>query len=98
MTNTKQKKSDDLKNVSNTVVAAVTGAVVGASVVAAGVVAMRNNKNQEKVKEIVDDVKAKASTYMKTANDQVADSKSKLEQTADAAKKSNKEVKKIWKK
>ena len=49
MTNTKQKKSDDLKNVSNTVVAAVTGAVVGASVVAAGVVAMRNNKNQEKV-------------------------------------------------
>lgn len=94
----KQIKSNDQKNASNTVIAAVTGAVVGAGVVVAGAMAMRNDKNRDKVKEVVDEVKAKASTYMKNAQDQVADSKTKLEQTADAAQKSNKEVKKIWKK
>ena len=88
--------TNNVKNVPNTIAAAETGAVIGAGVVAAGVVAMKNEKNQDKVKEIVDEVKAKASTYMKTAQGQVDDSKTKLEQTAVVAQKSNKEVKKIW--
>lgn len=84
------------KNQKQTVVAAVTGAIVGAGVVAAGIVAMRNNKNRAKAKEIVNKVKAKASDYMKTAKDQADDGKTKLKQTAAAAMESKKKVKKKW--
>ena len=98
MTDNKQKIKAESNGGVKTVIAAVTGAVVGAGVVAAGVVAMRNDKNRDKAKEIIDDVKAKASTYMKPALDQIDDSKSKLKETTAVAKESNKEVKKIWQK
>jgi len=95
MIKNKQKIKTNSNNRASTVAAAVTGAVVGAGVVAAGVVAMRN---RDKAREIIDEVKAKASTYMKTAQGQVDDSTSKLEQTAAVAKESNQELKKIWQK
>jgi hypothetical protein len=97
MTNHKQKTTVEDSGVVNTVVAAVTGTVVGVGV-AAGIVAMKNDKNKAKAKEVIDEVKAKASAYMKTAQDQADDGKAKLEQTAAVAKDSKKEVKKIWQK
>lgn len=98
MINNKQKPPKQTKHSSNTVAAAVTGAVVGAGVVVAGIAAMRNDKNKAKAKKIIDQVKAKASSYMKKTQDQVDDNKAKLEQTALVTKESKKKVKKIWQK
>ncbi|AKM81287.1 MAG: hypothetical protein UT13_C0001G0326 [Candidatus Pacebacteria bacterium GW2011_GWF2_38_9] len=98
MINKKQKTKGAMKNTSNVVVAAVTGAVVGAGVIAAGIVAMGNDKNKAKAKKIINEVKAKASSYMKKTQNQVDDSKAKLEQTATVAEGSKKKVKKIWQK
>lgn len=98
MINNKQKSPKQTKHNSNTVAAAVTGVVVGAGVVVAGLAAMRNDKNKAKAKKIIDEVKAKASSYMKKTQDQVDDSEKKLEQTAAITKESKKKVKKIWQK
>lgn len=94
MIDNKQKSKSAEKSAASTLAAAVTGAVVGAGVVAAGIVAMQNDKNRDKAKKIIDGVKAKASAYMKTAEDQVEEGKEKLDKTADVAKGSGKKVKK----
>lgn len=49
----------------NPVVAAATGAIVGAGVAIAGAVAMKDKKNREKVKEVFNEAKQKISDVTK---------------------------------
>ncbi|NCN06555.1 MAG: hypothetical protein GW946_01775 [Candidatus Pacebacteria bacterium] len=98
MLNSTSKTASQSNSINPTVAATITGAAIGAGVVAAGVVAMKNSTNQEKVKQVIDDVKAKASSYMRTAEEQVSNGKSKVEETKGVAHKSNQKVKKIWQK
>lgn len=64
MTDSKQKKQNEKKDGFNPVVAAVTGAVVGAGVAIAGAVALRDEKNREKVKDVLTSAKDRAGDYM----------------------------------
>lgn len=64
MKNSNQKKENKKGSV-NAVFAAVTGAIVGASVAVAGAVALKDKKNQNKVKKIFTDVKNKTQDYLK---------------------------------
>jgi hypothetical protein len=63
---TDQKKQDNEKGGINPVAAAVTGAVIGAGVVAAGAVAiaLKDEKNRKKVKQTLTNVKKQAVNYM----------------------------------
>ena len=95
MPTNKSKTTPTSNNKVNPRTSALTGAVIGAGVVAAGVMAIKNKHNQDKAKKIVDQIKAKASTFMHTAKDQAKLGKSKIEKTKKIATKSKKEVKKI---
>lgn len=64
----------------NPVVAMVTGALVGASAVVAGIVTMKNKDNQDKAKKIISDVKTKSITGIDNVQD-------KLEKTGEKLKK-----------
>ena len=72
------------------VVAAVTGVAVGAGLATVGIMAMKNDKNKEKVKKVINTVKSKASNYLKKTEKQVDEGKKKLVKTVAAAKKSAK--------
>jgi len=56
-------------------IVAVTGAVVGAGVAVAGAVAMTNKHNQDKVKEVVGEVKDKSKKLGDIAKNTVKDVK-----------------------
>ena len=71
MTNSKQ-----IKKGNNTVFAAVAGAVVGAGVAVAGAFAMKDKKNQDKVKKVFTDVKNQAVSYMGKIEKEVKKDKS----------------------
>ena len=94
----KQKNTLKPKNISNAAASVITGAVVGVGVAVAGIAAMRNDNNKAKAKKIIDEVKDKASSYMKIAQDHSESGKTKLEQTAAITDEAKKKVKKIWQK
>lgn len=48
------------KNKCHSMAATVTGAIIGAGVVATGAAVMSNRKNQQKVKQIASDIKKQA--------------------------------------
>lgn len=58
MTNLKQKKKSKFS-----VIAGITGAVVGAGAAVAGALALRDKKNRDKVKKVLNKVKDEAMTY-----------------------------------
>lgn len=97
----------------NPVIAAVTGVVVGASVAIAGAVALNDEKNRQKVKKILVDVKDQVIGHVEDMKNQeqdkkggveekIAVSKEKVKNAADSAKNSldqdAKDVKKVVKK
>lgn len=87
MTDQNQKKQDMGKSGFNPVVAAVTGAVVGAGVAIAGAVALKDKKNREKVKEVLTEVKDKATGFMEEMQKQAQDKKDEVEKNLLKAKK-----------
>jgi len=66
MTKTIDKK---VKKNMNPFIAAVTGIIVGAGVVTAGVMSLRNKDNRRKVKKVISKVKTKSQDYLKKAKD-----------------------------
>lgn len=92
MTNPNQEKQNEKKSGFNPVVAAVTGVVVGAGVAVAGIVALKDKKNREKVKQVLTNVKDQAVGYMEKIQKKVKDKKGNVEKKlADGQK----EVKKV---
>ena len=81
-------KDQNNKNGSvNSIAAVVTGALVGAGVVAAGALALKDKKTRVKVNDVL------ASTEKK-----LTETKGEVSKVADSAKEAKKEVKKIWQK
>lgn len=61
------------------VAAALTGVVIGASAVTVGVVALRDEKNRQKVKKAIDTVKDQAAEYMDTVQERMKTAKKIIE-------------------
>lgn len=91
MTYNNQKKQNEGKNGINPVVAAVAGAVVGAGIAVAGV-ALADEKNREKVKEVVTKAKNQTIGYVedmqKQAQAKKREGEEKVKIAVDSAKKS----------
>ena len=79
---TDQKKQDNEKSGINPVAAAVTGAVIGAGVIAAGAVAiaLKDEKNRKKVKQTLTNVKRQAVNYMEDMEKQVQGKKNDVQE------------------
>jgi uncharacterized membrane protein YgaE (UPF0421/DUF939 family) len=81
MTNQNQKKQDKRKGSVNSVVAGVTGAVIGAGIAVAGAaVVLNDKKNREKVKKVLTNVKKQAIGYMEGVQKQAQDKKGEVEE------------------
>jgi uncharacterized membrane protein YgaE (UPF0421/DUF939 family) len=81
MTNQNQKKQDKRKGSVNSVVAGVTGAVIGAGIAVAGAaVVLNDKKNREKVKKVLTNVKKQAIDYMEGVQKQAQDKKGEVEE------------------
>jgi hypothetical protein len=80
------KKTEDKKDTKgvNPVVAAVTGAIVGAGIVA-GAIAINDKPTRDKVTGAIDDVKAKAENMIKESQVKVADEKENMKALANMA-------------
>ncbi len=75
------------------VAAAVAGVIVGAGVVAAGAVALKDKKNRQKVKQVLADAKDQAVEYMEEMQKDVQGKKSTVEKKlVDGQKEVKKEV------
>lgn len=86
MTDQKQKKHN-VGNVGlNPMVAAVAGAVVGAGVTVAAVV-LKDEKNREKIKEVLTNVKEDTTDYIDDVKSRVHDMKGAAEKKFDEVKK-----------
>jgi hypothetical protein len=87
----------------NTVAAAVTGAIVG-GVAVAGAMVLKDEKNREKIKKTVNDVKNQSMDYVEGIRDEMDDKKDEVEEKlnlskdslAESANAAKKEVKNIW--
>lgn len=79
MINQNQKKQDKEKGGVNPVVAAVTGAVVGAGVAIAGAIALKDEKNRQKVKDVLTNAKDQAVGYMEDIQKQAQDKKIEIQ-------------------
>ncbi len=76
------KKKDGV----NPVVAAAAGAIVGAGVAAAGVVALNDERNREKVKEVLANVKEQAKGYIEDIKKKEQAEKEEVEQNLSEGK------------
>lgn len=65
--------------------AAVAGVVVGAGAVIASVIALKDRKNRQKVKDLVASAKDLVTGYQKDASDQVEDTKENINKMASKA-------------
>ncbi len=66
MTNSKQKKKSKFS-----VVAGITGAIIGAGAAVAGAFALKDKKNRDKVKKVLTNVKNQAEGYVKKIKKEV---------------------------
>lgn len=75
-------KKPEVKEGVNPVVAAVTGAVVGAGIVAAGAgaVVLSDEENRKKIKKVINNVKDRAEDYLAGIEKQADDKKSEIEE------------------
>jgi len=92
MVHQNQKKHDEGKSGFNPVVAAVTGAVVGAGVAVAGAIALKDKKNRDKVKGVLNNVKDKATGYVEDIRKQLQDKKNEAEEKLAEGKEKVKKV------
>jgi gas vesicle protein len=88
MISNKFKKQE---NTMNPLAVAVTGAVVGAGVAIAGAMALKDEKNRKKVKDVLLNAKDQASSYIETMKSESKDKKAevteKVTKVIDAKKK-----------
>jgi gas vesicle protein len=91
-----RKEQAGRKGNANPVGTALKGAVVGAGIVVAGAVALKDKKNRDKVKKVLTDVKDQATKHMKKMHKrikgkegkvkkQLAESKGNVEEAAKSA-------------
>jgi len=80
MTNHSQKTQNEQKNGLDQITAAVTGAIVGAGVAVAGVIALKDEKNRNKVKQVFIDAKNQAVGYIEDIRNQAQDKKAEVEE------------------
>lgn len=97
MTNHNQKIQNDQKNGLDQIAAAVTGAIVGAGVAFAGVIALKDEKNRNKVKNALIDVKNQAVGYIEDIRNQAQDKKIEIEDKVSQEKVKVKKIAKIVK-
>lgn len=79
MTDKIQKKQDQEKSGFNSVTAAVAGVIIGAGVATAGAVLLKDKKNREKVRGILNNAKDQAVGYMENVQKQVGGNKGEAE-------------------
>lgn len=91
MTDQKQKKHNVGKAGLNPMVAAVAGAVVGAGVAVAAVV-LKDEKNREKIKEVLTNVKEETAGYIDDMKSRAHDAKGTAVKKFDEGKKEVKRV------
>lgn len=84
---TNQNKQDDGIEGINPVAAALVGAVAGAGVAIAGAVVLNNEKNRDKVKEVLSNAKKQIIDYVEDVKDQAHDKKEEIEKKLTEAKK-----------
>lgn len=82
-----QKKQDEEKNGINPVVAVITGAVIGAGVAVAGSVALKEEKNRDKVREMLSSAKNQAVSYVDGMQNKAQDKIGKAEKELAESKK-----------
>ncbi|PIY80379.1 MAG: hypothetical protein COY80_03240 [Candidatus Pacebacteria bacterium CG_4_10_14_0_8_um_filter_42_14] len=90
----KNKKPKNEKNTAASMVLPVAGVIVGAAVMAA----VSNRKNQKQAQVLLEKVKNKASSYMKTAQEEAEVGKKKVVKTLGVVQDTDKKVTSIWKK
>ena len=95
MTNHSQKTQNEQKNGLDQITAAVTGAIVGAGVAVAGVIALKDEKNRNKVKQALIDVKGQAIDYIENIRNQAQDKKAEVKKIAKVVKNAKMEIDKI---
>ena len=79
----------------NPLVAAVTGAVVGAGMAVAGAVAMSDKNNQATVKAVVKDIKNKVNDVKNNVEAKKNEAEMKAQKIGDIAKNTVKDVKNV---
>lgn len=79
MTHKNKKKQDERQKGFNQAAAVVAGAVVGAGVAVAGMVALKDEKNRKKVKEALTNVKDQAIDYMEDMQKQAQDKNDEID-------------------
>ena len=82
------------KPTASQIILPVAGVIVGAAVMAT----VSNHKNQARAQVLLEQVKNKASSYMKTAKEASIESQQKMAKTLAVAKATDKKVTDIWKK
>lgn len=82
-----QKNQDSTKDGINPIVAAVTGAVVGAGIAIAGAIALKDEDTRDQVKEVFANAKDQAMGYVEDVKNQVQVKKDQVEERIVAAKK-----------
>lgn len=87
MNDQKMNKQGEVKNNINSVVVAVTGAVIGAGIAVAGV-ALSDKKNKEKVKNFTINVQKKVETKKKEIEKKIMNDKEKVKKVINSAKNS----------
>ncbi len=92
MTDQNQKKQDKRKRGLNPVAVAITGAVVGAGIAVAGVMALKDEKNREKVKKVLNNVKKQATDYAEDVQNKIRDEKEEAEKKLAEVKEKVKKV------
>lgn len=97
MTNHNQKIQNDRKNGLDQIAAAVTGAIVGAGVAVAGVIALKDEKNRNKVKNALIDAKNQAVDYIEDIRNQAQDKKIEIKEKVFQEKVKVKKIAKIVK-
>ena len=97
MTVSNQKKQEERNSGFKTAVAAVTGAIVGAGMAVAGAIVLKDKKNQEKVKQVLTNVKDKAMGYMEKMENEEKEKKvvKKVKKIVKLAKDTKQKVKEI---
>lgn len=66
---TTETKKETQKTKINPFIKIITGVVVGAGIVTASVMSLRNKDNRKKVKKVINKVKTKSQDYLKKAKD-----------------------------
>ncbi len=98
MTDLVSKKPEQNKSGANALAAVVTGAVIGAGVAIAGVVALADEKNRKKVKSTLLMIKDKALNYVDEATQEAEHSKDVAEDMISEGKdKTNKVIRNVKK-